>query len=237
MNSLKPFVAVFALLGSADALADQDARPTSYIGLGAAYFGLAPASGPASNHFGAALDFRGGIRIGQHAGFNIVGGLALTEWGRTEALFDRGVAVGRWTTGAYGSVTRWADDQYLLIKAFPAFVAYCFLLIPYMVAGSLIALSPLASFTYGLIGPTGSFHFGAPELGGFAEAGVGGMFSLPEGQDRPVMGAGPLVGIGMNLGRWALGARLFWSPRGGNTGLRTGPASVFAGAFTFGIAR
>ena len=115
------------------------------------------------------------------------------------------------------SVADWVggpNDPYYLLKCIPAFFAYFFLAVTYVAAGAAFVLSPFASVSYGLVGPTASLHVGDDILGGFVEAGIGGMLTAPSSAHRVGKNYGPLFGVGARLGPVGIGARLLWSPRG-----------------------
>jgi hypothetical protein len=233
--------AVLVLLTTAVSEAAAETRFSSMTSAGVAY--LKVDTGDASGggeHLGVAIDMRATALIGDFFGINFLAGLGFTEFERARAWADWGVRAGRWTTDRLRSVAHWVggpNDTYYLLKCIPAFFAYFFLVATYVAAGTAFVVSPLASMSYALAGPTGSLHFGDDILGGFVEAGIGGMLTAPTDARRIGKNYGPLFGIGAKLGPVGVSARVLWSPRGAHNEVFDGARTdVLAASLTVGFA-
>ena len=193
-------------------------RWRSSVGGGVAHFA---ADGPGEaqdslDNWGVAVYARTGLRIAPSTRLRLGASAAFTEFDRTAEMWDTGSALGRWTTDAYGGVYDWigrgVDDKTWPLRVGLGVPAFTFLTMPYVLAGAFYLFGPLASGTFATVDATVSRSLGPDELGLYAEAGLGLLvFSHPR-SPTPRAGMGPIVGLGVDVGPWTLGARTQWSP-------------------------
>ena len=192
-------------------------RWRSSLGGGVAHFA---ADGPGQaqdslGNWGVSVYARTGVRIAPSTRLRLGTSAAFTEFDRTAGMWDIANEVGRWTTDAYGDVYDWtargADDKTLLLRIALSVPVFGLLLTPYILAGAIYLAGPVASGTFMTLDATVSRRFGQ-DVGPYVESGLGLLaFSHPESPTLRA-GMGPILGIGVDLGPWTLGARIQWSP-------------------------
>jgi hypothetical protein len=188
---------------------------------------------------GVALDFRAGTRVTEEFAVNAMFTWGITEFRRTEELYDRGRNLGGDVTEGYGDVTDWVRDCSDEAKAFcymGAFFAYVFLGFGYIAAGGMIVASPLASTSYLGASMTGSYHIGDDRTGGYAELGISGTELFVTDYEESIGAFGPVVGAGFRSGGFGLGVRMTWFPAGTQEDAGNN-RNVLVGLITLGFAR
>lgn len=221
-----------------DAARPSGFRGTGSLGIGLGYLGLSNArtDGSDDNEFGLALEARVGYRFGRFIGFNVSAAWGLSHFERTKAVAEAGIKAGKWTNGAFSSVTDWmGKDGHEGYAAF-GWMAYPILAMTYLAVPVLFAVSPLAATSFFNGGFTVSGHLGGDTIDAFLEGGIGGLIYLHPIENTPLAGYGPLFGAGMRLGRFGVNARLLWSPAGTQTQVDDIHTDVYTLTVTGGLA-
>ncbi|MFZ5472202.1 MAG: hypothetical protein ACOZIN_22450 [Myxococcota bacterium] len=205
-------------------------RGWSFTGAAGVGFQLLP--GDQESSVGLALEGIGAYRFNEWVSLRLRLGWGLTHWERALHTIAAGNAVGQWTAGAYVSVTEWlttGDPAWFLFKLMASMFAYTGLMLGFVVAGVLYLITPLVPTSFVEMGLAPAAHWVIGELDLYLEGGVGTMFYVDRVRNEISPGWGPLVGAGLNLGRFGAGLHVLWSPPTLNQ-TRTG--HVYAGGAT-----
>ncbi|MCC6332493.1 MAG: hypothetical protein IT380_00735 [Myxococcales bacterium] len=166
--------------------------------------------------WGAALEGLGEVRFSPWLGLRIRASWGLTQWDRVQYWVNHGIAAGAWTTQAFGTVGNWlvADGaKYFLLKLFPAFFAFAFLLMGYLYTGLVFLLSPLSATSFVQLGVSVAGHLPLDNgLDLYAEGGFGTMLYWHPRTQRPRMAFGPVLGVGLTWKQLSFGFHGMWSP-------------------------
>ncbi|MDF1564295.1 MAG: hypothetical protein P1V51_14695 [Deltaproteobacteria bacterium] len=230
---------VLAQAGPSSASAEPAPTPTPEVerGLfGRSGVGLATLTLPGLGQGGAGLllEAAGGGRFTDAFSLRLNGAWGLTHFFRTAQAASLGLGLGAWTFGAYATVWEWmgtGNPEWAIFRLLGAFFGSVFLLLPLMVAGLLIVVSPLASTSFTEAAITAALHplRGRGDL--FLEAGMG-LLAYAERGGSLRGGWGPLIGAGARLGPLTLRAHLIYSPDLMNESSGTG---VLAGGISLGF--
>lgn len=198
----------------------------------------------AARQLGLALDITGSTPILGPVDFGTRFAWGLTDWERSGRWAKAGVAVGKWTNGAYVSTYKFtrkhgvrgtssADTHGLRVMG--GGIAMCFLWMGYAVAGVAFAAAIVAPTTVLEADFTGNFILSEGDVTPYLKAGVGLMaFWHPE-HGNLVGGLGPNVGGGLRVGPLDIGATGTWSPPHLHGEFRAGYSNLLSGALTVGL--
>ncbi|MEW5742667.1 MAG: hypothetical protein AB1938_27365 [Myxococcota bacterium] len=185
--------------------------------------------------WGAVLEGLGEVRFSPFLGLRIRAAWGLTEWDRVAYWINHGIAAGEWVTNGFSAVGNWlvADGgKYFLLKLFPAFFAFAFLLFGYVYTGLVFLFSPLAATSYVQVGVSVAGHLPLNNgLDLYAEGGFGTMLYWHPSTQRPRMAFGPVLGIGLTWKELSFGFHGMWSPPALQSE-SSGAPDVIAASFT-----
>lgn len=209
---------------------------TTELGLGVAYLG-AIQSRTTHSEVGAVFHVAPRFPIGDHYGIGVRFAYGLTGWDRTEDVARAGYKVGRWTTHAYGDVWDWAGEgekDTRALRYFGAFFAFFGLIVPYVVAGVLYLVSPLAASSFAEADVTFNWEpADDPKQGPYLKGGIGFAAYVHPDTSRLYGGLGPNVGFGYRVDNLNLGVVGTFLPYGAH-GSATAE-HVLMGGFTIGL--
>jgi hypothetical protein len=219
------------------------------FGLGFQYVEVAPvkpSSLLAARQVGLSLDIIGATPIAGPVDFGTRFSWGLTDWERAGRWASAGVAVGKWTNGAYVSAYKFTRKHGVRGTSSPdthglrmmgGGIAMGFLWLGYVIAGVAFVGAVVAPTTVLEVDFTGNFVLSEGDVSPYLKAGVGLMaFWHPEHHNL-VGGIGPNVGAGIRVGPLHVGAAGTWSPPGLHGEFRDGHSHLFTGALTVGLHR
>ena len=162
---------------------------------------------------GVAIAWRSRTWITERTGANVSVTWGLTDWDRAREWIDAGNSSGRWTTDHIQSVTHWVEEggdsqglRFLGAIFADMFLAMTYAAVPFCYVGSVGGAT-----SHLQLDVTGDVHMGGGIVDAWAEGGVG-VVGLPVQFARWEYAAGPVVGLGAEVGPVRLGAKLLWSP-------------------------
>jgi len=195
----------------------EDGTWGAHMGFGFAHIGFDHASRrrDSVDNLGLALTTDGAYTVSYPWALHLGVRFGFTEFHRFEEFTDRGYRLGKWTTGAYRDVYRWAgrgQDKYRMLRYMGAFFVFTFLMMPLLFTALLYGLSPVSPFSYGEIDLMAAVKWGDGFFGGFVEFGLGLAALMHPVADVPLGGVGPALGAGIDFGGLRLSTRVMWSP-------------------------
>ncbi len=186
---------------------------TSRLGLGVATLGFTGAAGDRVTQGGVAVTMKVRYRRSPRFGVDYTLTWGLTDWDRAREWIDAGNRAGGWTTDRIQAVGDWAvaDRETAGLRMMGAFFADAFLVgtyaaVPFCYVGSLGGAT-----SHLQVDVTANLHGVDGPVDGWVEAGLGAV-ALPTVAHDWDFGLGPVVGMGLDLGPFRVGARVLWSP-------------------------
>ncbi|MEZ4239150.1 MAG: hypothetical protein R3F59_23955 [Myxococcota bacterium] len=224
--------------GAGDADADGEAFPARWTNPGFGVGAVVLGERGGLDRVGVQLELRREQAVSRRVQFNAVLAAGVTRPERVAAVASWGWRAGGVVTHSIGDVSRWVDAGEGTgtegLRTMASLPAYFGLGVSYLIVPAAAVVSPLASIGQGVCGGTFSWHTDVVAPNGFVEAGLGGaVFGHPLG--GTMVGYGPLVGAGAQVGRQSVAVRVLVSPRGTNTTWDGRSGFAWTGALTVGL--
>jgi len=217
-------------------------RPVTSLALGPTVYGERSVSGLAKESFwrpGVALQLASRFPLGGGGGFGLRFAWGLTEFERFTRFTDAGHCVGAWTTQAYKDVWAWSGKtDFQPFRAMAGLYGMLFLVMPYVAAGAVYALAPLAPTTFLELDATATYELGDDEGGApvpYVGGGLGFVGAFHPRTAVPFAGLGPTTALGMRWQRFDASVRGTWLPPYLHSEGSSARTSVLLGTFAVGM--